>query len=162
FFRRLAREAAAAPGVKSVAMTAVLPLGINQRGFTIDVGREGYQYSKDKPKDHILYNLVDERFFETMDIPILRGRGFAESDKEDAPPVVVVNEVLASVYWPGEDPIGKRIEVDRDDGRESWVEIVGVARECKYVFMSEPPTSYLYLPLSQHPWRWRTLLAQSY
>ena len=73
---------------------------------------------------------VDEGFFETMGIPILRGRGFLASDTADAPRVAVVNEQFASHYWPGADAVGKRIRLESGTGTP--VEIVGVAQTIKY------------------------------
>ena len=69
---------------------------------------------------------VDEGFFETMGMPILRGRGFRPSDTADAPRVAVVNEQFAKHYWPGADAVGKRIRLDGAAGAP--VEIVGVAQ----------------------------------
>jgi predicted permease len=159
FYRRLTDQASAVPGVKSVALSATLPLSLNQRGFSLEVEREGYTYSAGQRKDQILNNLVDENFFETMGIPIILGRAFQSSDKENAPYVAIVNEVLARNYWPGESPIGKRIHVEFDEGR--WVQVIGVARSNKYVWMTEGPTEYLYLPLTQTTRRGRTLTVQS-
>jgi predicted permease len=159
FYQRLTEQVSAVRGVKSVALSATLPLALNQRGFSLEVEREGQTYSTGERKDQVLDNLVDEKFFETMGIPIILGRGFQASDKEDAPQVVVVNEVLARNYWPGESPIGKRIHVNFDEGR--WVQVIGVARTTKYVWMTEGPTEYLYLPLAQTTRRGRILIAQS-
>ncbi len=69
---------------------------------------------------------VDEGFFETMEIPILRGRGFLASDTAETPRVAVVNEQFAKHYWPGADALGKRIRLDSATGTP--VEIVGVAQ----------------------------------
>ena len=73
---------------------------------------------------------VDEGYFETMGIPILRGRGFLASDTADAPRVAVVNEQFAKHYWPGADAVGKHIRLDSRTGAP--VEIVGVAQTIKY------------------------------
>ena len=88
----------------------------------------------------------------------MRGRGF-RADTASAPKVAVVNETLAAKYWPGQDAIGKRFRLG--DAQGPWIEIVGVARTSKYIFISEPPLEYLYLPLAQHPRPHMTLLAES-
>src|SRR5262249_42364917 len=147
--------------VKSVAMSATIPLAINQRAFTVEIAREGSQYATAKQWDHVLNNVVDEHFFDTMGIPIVNGRGFEVSDKEDASPVVVVNEVLAEKYWGKDNPIGKRILVQGDD-ENRWASVVGVAHTSKYVWMTEAPTEYVYLPLSQNFRRQRILIVESY
>jgi putative ABC transport system permease protein len=90
---------------------------------------------------------VDEDYFDTIGLPILRGRGFRATDAADTPKVAVVNEVFAQRYWPGQDPIGKRFRVDSTRG--PWVEIVGVAKTSKYGFLIEKPIEFVYLPFRQ-------------
>jgi predicted permease len=103
---------------------------------------------------------VDENYFATAGIPIVRGRGFLVTDTATSPRVAVVNEEFAKHYWPGQNPIGKRFRLD--DRKGPWVEIVGMAKTIKYLWIAEPPTDFLYLPLSQHPQRQMTLLAESF
>jgi hypothetical protein len=97
-----------------------------------------------------------------MGVPILSGRGFLESDDMEAAPVTVVNEILAAKYWPGENPVGKRIQVEPSRGQRQWVEVVGVARAGKYVWMTEEPTEYLYLPLGQQRRPQRLLIVEAH
>ena len=92
-------------------------------------------------------------------MPIGRGRGFRETDTAAAPRVAVVNQVLAENYWPNRNAIGKRFRLN--DGNGPWVEIVGVAKTSKYLWIGEPPTEFLYLPLAQHPQPNMTLVVQS-
>ena len=160
FYRRLVDQAASAPGVKSITMAATVEFAINQRAFSIAVTREGEQ-SRDREKDHILFNVVDERFFETMAVPILQGRAFQASDTADAPRVVVVNDALAKRYWPDGDAVGKRIQIETD-GEPAWLEVVGVTPTRKYVWLTEAPTEYLYLPIAQNFRRQRTLFVESH
>ncbi|HLH30057.1 MAG TPA: ABC transporter permease, partial [Terriglobia bacterium] len=163
FYKQLTQQVQSVPGVKSATLGVTMPLAINQRSFTIDVRREGVDLPKDSrnEKDHILHNIVDAEFFDTMGIPIVRGRGFDSSDTFDSTPVVIVNEVLANRYWPAGDPIGKRIQIDTWDRGTRWAQVVGVAGTCKYVLMTEGPTDYLYIPISQNRANQRTLLVQS-
>ena len=83
------------------------------------------------PRDRENFNstmdTVDEGYFETMGIPILRGRGFLASDTADSPRVAIVNEQFAKHFWPGADAVGKHIRLDSSAGTP--VEIVGVARD---------------------------------
>src|SRR5437764_11179601 len=97
-----------------------------------------------------------------MTVRVIRGRGFLASDKADAPLVTVINEVLARKYWPDEDPIGKRIQIDADDRGLRWAEVVGIAQTRKYTWLTEAPTNYLYLPLEQNFRFQRMLLVESY
>jgi predicted permease len=160
FYRRLVDEVTAMPEVKSVAMGATMPFAINQRGLQTAVSREGEQHARDSEKDQILYNVVDEGFFETMGERIVRGRGFQVSDDEDSPRVAIVNEVLAARYWPDGQALGKRIQIEVE-GELHRLEVVGVARTSKYIWLTEAPTDYLYLPLGQNFRRQRTLFVES-
>jgi putative ABC transport system permease protein len=103
---------------------------------------------------------VDDGFFETMGVPILRGRAFRPSDDAHAPRVAVVNEFFASHYWPGQDALGKRFLLDRSDGAP--VEIVGIAKAVKY---RDSPVGksvdFVYLPVAQHPAARRVLLVNA-
>ena len=92
---------------------------------------------------------VDDGFFETMGVPILRGRGILHTDTADAPRVAVVNEQFAKHYWPGADPVGKHIRLDGRTGAS--IEVVGVARTVTYRQTTERPTDFVYVPLAQHP-----------
>ncbi len=161
FYRRLAENVGSAPGVKSAAIGVTMPFAMNQRSFSVTVSRESEQHLKDSDKDHILADMVDEHFLDVMAVPIVRGRGFQASDKEDTPPVAIVNEVLAQKYWPGEEAVGKRIAIDTGDGPQRLAQVIGVARTTKYVWLTEGPTEYLYLPLAQHFRRQRTLFVES-
>jgi predicted permease len=93
---------------------------------------------------------VDEGYFETLRIALLRGRGFLPSDTADAPRVAIVNQQFARHYWPGIDAVGQHIRLDNSAGTP--VEIIGVAQTIKY---SSGPSGrdidFVYLPLTQHP-----------
>jgi predicted permease len=93
-------------------------------------------------------NQVGIGYFETVGIPILRGRSFAETDRANAPMVAVVNETMARRLWPEQEAIGKRF---RCFGQDWIIEVVGVARNAKYVTIGEDPQPFFYLPLTQHP-----------
>ena len=73
-----------------------------------------------------------------------RGRAFAESDRQEAPPVAVVNETFARRFFPDTDALGKRFTLDK-----KAIEIVGIARDGKYETLGEEPTPYFYLPFAQ-------------
>ncbi len=93
-------------------------------------------------------NVVSDGYFSTADIPILRGRGFLETDTANSPRVAVVNQRFAETYWPNQNPVGKRFRLGGPQG--DWVEVVGLARMSKYNGVVEPPMEFLYLPLSQN------------
>src|SRR6185295_13282069 len=80
-------------------------------------------------------------------ISLVRGRGFLRTDAAGSPRVAIVNEAFAAKYL-GNDPVGKRIRLEGEDG---YAEIVGITATSKYVYLVERPTDFLYLPLSQNP-----------
>jgi putative ABC transport system permease protein len=96
------------------------------------------------------YKVVMPRYFETMRIPIVAGRDVNESDKAGAPGVVVVNELLAQRYWPGESAIGKRVTFAKDSlGNPTWLSVVGVVHNTIHGDWTESPEEEAFLPLAQ-------------
>ncbi len=162
FYRRLADQIVESPGVRRIAYGATMPFAVSQRGYSIDVTREGQEPSKDKEKDHVLFDIVDEHFFEAMAVPMLRGRALNAADTADSPLVTVVNEALANKYWPGENAIGKRIQIEVENNEVRWLEVVGVAQTLKYVWPTEAPAEYFYLPISQNFRRQRMMFVEAY
>jgi putative ABC transport system permease protein len=159
FFRLLVERARAVPGVKSAALTFCIPLGND--GFDgATIVPEGYQFPKGKEDVSVFANDVGEGYFETQGIPIMRGRAFLPADTDTSPRVAVVNEEVAKHYWPGQDAIGKRLRVD--DRNSPWVEIVGVAKTIKYLWIGEAPTEFVYFPYRQRPKARMVLLAESF
>ena len=159
FFQQLVERTRLAPGVRSATLAETVPMdSTTVRGTSILP--EGFQFPRGTESTNVLENTVDENYFDTLAVPILRGRAFRATDKADTPLVAVVNETLAKHYWPNQDAVGKRIRMDNRNGK--WVEIVGVARNGKYLFISEPPDiEYVYFPLAQHPKAQMTLMAES-
>jgi predicted permease len=134
FHRQTLEKVQAISGVQAAAVASNPPLGF---GFMRTVFGEGQQQGT-----LIITNAVTPRYFETLGIPVLQGRGFTDQDREAAPPVVVINQTMARRYWPGEPAVGRRV---RFFGNEQWVEVVGVVRDAKYVTLGEKPQPYLYL-----------------
>jgi putative ABC transport system permease protein len=102
---------------------------------------------------------VDANFFGTMNLEMVRGRGFIDADNAGSRRVAIVNEELASKYWPGREAIGRRMRLRDTQG--PWIEVIGVAKTTKYAFISEPSTPFLYLPFEQNQERQMTLLVET-
>ena len=158
FYRSLRDRASELPGVRSVAITRYVPFSPDGYGKTIVP--EGYQFPKGRDSVSTPGSVVDEHFFDTMKMAIVRGRGFTAADKAGAPRVAVVNEEFAKMYWPKQDPIGKRFRLD--DAKGPWVEIVGLTRTSRYYFIAEPPTKFLYLPFAQEQNSRMSLIVETY
>ena len=158
FYELLTERVREAPGVRSAALTQNPPLALSSFDAVAFVP-DGFQMPVDRESFTSAMDTVDDGYFETMGIRIVRGRGFLASDTGDSPRVAVVNEQLAKRYWPNAEAVGKRIWLDRRDGTP--VEIVGVAQTIKYRTPGEKPMEFVYMPLSQRPQARMVLLLRS-
>ena len=147
FYRNLVDRTRALPGVKSAALAEAIPLSPGQSGQIVIP--EGYQFPKGQETASEFGEAVDENYFSTMHVGLVRGRTFAASDKADTRPVAIVNEAFAAKYWPNLDAIGKRVRIK--DTKGPLLEVVGVAKTARYTFIAEPPTPYVYFPFAQQP-----------
>jgi predicted permease len=95
----------------------------------------------------VLVNPVSVGYFDTVGVPIVRGREFTRTDTVGAPQVVVINETMAERFWPGRDPIGKRFKFFGDP---EYTTVIGVARNSKYLGVAENPTPFIYEALAQN------------
>ena len=142
FYRTLLDRVRAQPGVRSATLAARVPLG-----GIVDVGRITLP---DRPADpdtqprRVAFNQVWPGFFETMGIPIVRGRALTDADLVGAPATAVINQTLADREWPGRDPIGQRFSVRGERG--PFLEVVGIARDTIVDELNEDPFAFAYLP----------------
>jgi predicted permease len=157
FYRRLVDRVRTMPGVARVAMTESLPLSPSQTVVT--VVPEGYQFPKGREKTIEFGAAVDAAYFTTMNVEIKSGRAFTDDDHAGSRRVAIVNQQFAKTYWPGKDPIGKRIRLDSAEGPVA--EVVGVAKTGHYLAVNESPAPFVYLPYEQNPRARMTLVVQS-
>jgi predicted permease len=157
FYRQLVDGAAEVPGVVSVALTGAVPL--DPSGEIRNVVPEGHQFPAGQEHAQVFAATVDEHYFRVVGTAVVSGRGFTTEDRASTRPVVVVNQEFARRYWPGTDPIGKRLRLASDDS--PWMEIVGIARTGKYFFIGEPPRPFIYLPFAQHDRSRMSLIVES-
>jgi putative ABC transport system permease protein len=150
FFAQLLRDLEAIPGVVSAGFVSHPPLAAPP--LTVDVAVEGRAPPTPRSIPSASYSAVGGKWFETMGVPLLRGRGFASSDAAGAPPVVVISENLARLLWPGSDPVGHRLIVGGTIGADTTPrEVVGVAGNVRASLESPPPLQ-IYVPYSQNAW----------
>jgi predicted permease len=149
--RRLIRDkilqrVEALPGVTVASLADWIPLSLSRK--TEDAYPEGYA-----PRPHESLEVgradVSPRYFETMGIPILEGRSFTQNDNENAPRVVIVDQTAANRYWPGQDPIGKRLSMPSMSS--NLLTVVGVVKNSKHLMMSERPGPMIYMSYYQLP-----------
>ena len=153
FYRDLEARVRALPEVQSASLAFSVPMGTVNDGSSIYI--EGHTLAPGQQPPVVIYNHVDAPYFDTMRIPLLRGRAFRENDDEKAPLVAIVNQTMAHQFWPNEDPIGKRFSVKSATG--PFVEIVGLTGNGKYVFIGWDKEPYFYVPLAQNYMAYRTL-----
>jgi predicted permease len=148
FFKVLKDRVRDTAGVESATLTHNVPMGRDDFD-AMEFVPDGFQMPKDRENFTSVMDTVDEDYFATMQIPILRGRAFLSSDTADSPRVAIVNEYFAHHYWPGQDVVGKRFRLDRSDGVP--VEIVGIAQTIKVRDTFDKNADFVYLPMAQHP-----------
>ncbi len=158
FYKQLLERTQGASGVRSVGLTQNPPLGMNEFEAVAFVP-DGTQMPRDRESFTSTADTIDGDYFETMGIPLVRGRGFRSSDTAEAPRVAIVNEQFAKHYWPNGDAVGQHIRLDNRSGPQ--VEIVGVAQTVKYLATMEKPMDFVYLPWAQHPTARMVLLLRS-
>ncbi len=149
FFGRVTRELAAVPGVTGAAAMTGLP---PQRQVNAnDTDFEGYMpqpQSGGPPANVDYYQYATPTYFSTMGIPIVKGRGFGPLDGPLSNPVMVINETIARLYYPQQDPIGHRM---RPGGTTTWFTIIGVAKDVKQGGVDSKTGTELYIDYEQAP-----------
>ncbi len=157
FYDELERRVRALPGVSSTAMSFSVPLGYIFDGCAI--AREEDATLPEQTLPAAGCNSVSPSYFDVLRMPVVEGRGFTEQDIEGSAQVVVVNQTLAGMLWPNQDAIGKGLRV-RGTKDQAW-QVVGIARDSKYLAVFETPLPHLYFPMRQRPMFMRVLYVRS-
>jgi putative ABC transport system permease protein len=149
-YRRVVERVKAIPGVISAAIASNRPLG---GGFTRSVFVEGQEPSRGGRGIFTTVGAVGPKYFETMGIPFVRGRNFTEADRENTPPVVVINEAMANRFWPNQDAVGKRFRFFGDDVSQ---EVIGVVKggTAQHIGEDTRPMAYQSLLQDYSSWVW--------
>ncbi len=148
YFERLRARLAAIPGVQSTGAASGLPLAVASGDWSFDV--EGRPLGTRKHSGAADWYAVTPGYFETLHIPIVRGRAPRDSDGPDAPAVVLINETTARTLFPNEDPVGRRIRFARSRGFEQpWRTIVGIAGDVRQRGLDTPARPEAYFPHAQ-------------
>jgi len=143
FYEQVVEKMAALPGVRGAAIAQVAPLA---GGFARSVFPEGADTTT-TGRILVQVNTVGTGYFQTIGIPIVRGRDFTRADMAGSPKVVVVNQTMATQFWKGEEPLGKRFKFFGD---QDYTTVVGVAKDSKYNGVAEDPQNFIYQPMAQN------------
>jgi putative ABC transport system permease protein len=148
FFQRLQRELRSEPGVESATVMSGLPPArrINANGAEL----EGIAPPRDGPAASIdFWQYAGDDFFATLGMRLVRGRWLQASDTADSLPVVVINEALVRKFYPGVDPVGRRIKAAPWRKEAPWQTIVGVVADMKQQGLDAPTGTEVFIPMSQ-------------
>ncbi|HZS56100.1 MAG TPA: ABC transporter permease [Bryobacteraceae bacterium] len=149
FYGQLLQKIRSLPGVDSAGAINHLPLAGDLWGQSFRI--EGRPAPRPGESPAAIYRIVMPGYFETMRLPLRRGRAITDRDDAREPGVVIVNERAAREYWPREDPIGKRITLDNDkNGQPVWLTVVGVAANAKQSDWAAVPDPEIYLAALQN------------
>jgi predicted permease len=143
FDRQLVAKLEAQPGIQSVALSSRVPLGFG--GGSTAVNPEGY-VSQANESMETQVAIVTPNYFQTLQIPLVKGRDFTPQDTKSSQRVVIVSETFVNRYWPNQEALGKQLNSDLT---HEWFTVVGVARDSKVNGLNEKPTPFLYLPQYQ-------------
>jgi predicted permease len=148
FYRDLLPSLRAVPGVAAAAGVMSLPTAVRSDGsYFIEGGATREQLGLSAP--NAILNVITSDYFRTMQIPLRAGRDFVDGDRHDAPFVAIVNEALARMSFPNQNPIGRRIQCGLDS--PEFMTIIGVAADVRTWGPARPVEPEIYMPYQQHP-----------
>ncbi|MFZ1138848.1 MAG: ABC transporter permease [Candidatus Sulfotelmatobacter sp.] len=146
FHRHLIEQLQSLPGVKAVSVASLAPLGGVSRAAPVTAADSNGPVGPSETS--VGYWVVSPNYFATLSIPIVQGRSFGLRDTGQGTPVAIINEAMARQFWPGQDPVGKRLR----PGPPSipFTEVVGVVKNTRGARLWEADQPYVYLPLLQN------------
>ncbi len=146
FFEGLVEDARGALGIEGAALVNVAPASMRNASYAVEV--EGHPVADAAERRSADFRITTPGYFETLRIRLTGGRDFGHGDTADAMPVAIVSETMARRYWTGEDPIGRRFKVDGPDD-DSWITVVGVARDVHHTWFMNEMAPTFYVPFAQ-------------
>jgi predicted permease len=144
FYNLLRERVDSLPGVRDSAVAAYIPMG-NENSL-VNIFAEGQVIDGKSKTETALNDIVQPGYFRTVGTPVIEGREFSNADTAGAPKVAIINDTFAKEIWPGQNPIGKIFRTERGG---SPIQVVGLTRTGKYLFLYEKPQRYAYFPIAQ-------------
>jgi len=163
FFRRTLEAVRAMPGVETASLTTILPFNNGRRATSFNIDGRPIAPNTDPPNAD--NHEISSEYFKTLGIPISAGRDFTDTDVRTSAGVVIINEQLAKLHWPNENPLGKRLTVGSPEEVELYGnpvsrEIVGIIGNVKLLNLTDEFNPELYIPAAQMPNSWMTLVVR--
>ncbi len=149
FYRQVTERLESVPGVTSAGAVRMLPLSRTIGDWSITI--EGRPLASPGENPNADYQSATPGYFKTMGTTLLKGRLLTTADREESPPVVVINDTMAERYWPGQDAIGKRFQMGGIGTTRPPMTIVGIVRTSRHNAVVEEPRAEMYLPHAQLP-----------
>jgi len=146
FYRQALKRVQGMPSVTNAAVSMSVPLNGDMGSMWDGIQIEGQPVHPGEPTPHADYRVVSPDYFHVLGIPVLGGRAFTGGDAKQAPPVAIVNDLMARHYWPNEDPIGHRISTDQG---KTWTTVVGVVSNVRQYGLDKDSVYEIYFPLEQ-------------
>ncbi len=169
FYEQLQEKVASKAAVASAAIGTVVPTETEIGSGGTRFERPGEAYEKPWDMPFARWSVVSPNYWQTLGVELLAGRDFTTADREGAPAVVIVNEAFAQQEWPGENPIGQRVNVYLGEEKEAesdeagWMEVIGVAPDLRFAdFDNEEDQQGLYVPLAQNPVRFAWIIVETH
>jgi putative ABC transport system permease protein len=148
FFSRLVEQLARRPGITAAGAVTTLPMNPVGIDYDLPFSPDGSPPPATADRQEVDFRVIEGRYFRALGIPVMRGRAFDHTDREDGAKVVMVNQTLASRFFPGEDPIGRRVWVGGSFGAAT---IVGLVGDVRHRSLAARPRAELYVPFRQYP-----------
>ncbi len=150
FHDRLRARLEALPGVQSATIALTMPTG---GSMSMPYELAGAPVTDEQRRPNLAVEVVSSNYFQTMDVPVLRGRAFNDADGVAGTPVAIVNQRMAEKFWPGDEPLGKRLRVYDNKTPEAWLTVVGVVPN----ILQNDVTVNEFDPLLYVPYRQKTI-----
>ena len=155
FMERALDAVAAVPGVERAAIANDPPASGGGSSATVEI--DGHPAPDPRNPPAVDSHTATAGYFAVMRIPIARGRAFSTADRESSTPVAIVSESMAAAYWPGEDPIGRRVKI----GQREWSTVVGVSGDVIHDWFNSRNAPTVYQPIVQRPSEYFSILART-
>jgi len=149
YYEQVLRNIQTLPGVESAACVTSLPSGWNWNWTEFTA--EGNPHTSPGDRPSVISQIVSPALFSALRVPLRQGRLLSDQDGPNAPPVIVISETMARQNWPGQNPLGKHIQMGRPEAAQPFRTVVGVVGEVQPIPMSHDPAPTAYVPFAQQP-----------